>query len=175
MILIGRWAYGYRWPKLYETPGGPVKLAEFIEGKPLKSFMRSNGTFPDDILREVREGFAADALLGNRDVIGLEYDNILVDAMGRAWRIDNGGSLDFRAQGGRKVFDGFPLELWTMRDRAINSQTAAVFGEMDYGDLMLQVQVMASKRGAALDLAARRVAECVRPEIRSARGGCTTV
>jgi SPP1 gp7 family putative phage head morphogenesis protein len=147
-------ALGARAPaaRIYETPGGPVKLAEFIEGKSLKSFMRPDGTFPDDILREVRESFAADALLGNRDVIGLDYDNILVDAAGRAWRIDNGGSLDFRAQGGRKAFDGFPLDLWTMRDRAINAQTSAVFGGMDYSELMGQVRALGGRRGAALDL-----------------------
>jgi SPP1 gp7 family putative phage head morphogenesis protein len=147
-------ALGARVPaaRIYETPGGPVKLAEFVEGKSLKSFMRPDGTFPDDILREVRESFAADALLGNRDVIGLDYDNIFVDAAGRAWRIDNGGSLDFRAQGGRKAFDGFPLELWTMRDRAINAQTTAVFGGMDYGELMGQVRALGGRRGAALDL-----------------------
>jgi hypothetical protein len=147
-------ALGARVPaaRIYETPGGPVKLAEFVEGKSLKSFMRPDGTFPDDILREVRESFAADALLGNRDVIGLDYDNILVDAAGRAWRIDNGGSLDFRAQGGYKLFDGYPLELWTMRDRAINAQTTAVFGGMDYGDLMDQVRALGGRRGAALDM-----------------------
>lgn len=49
----------------------------------------------------VASGFAADAWLGNWDVVGLEFDNLLVKD-GRAYRIDTGGSMVFRAQGGLK-------------------------------------------------------------------------
>lgn len=48
------------------------------------------------------EGADVDAMLGNWDVIGMAADNILVDKDGKPWRIDNGGSLSFRAQGGKK-------------------------------------------------------------------------
>ena len=59
------------------------------------------------------EGFVVDALLANRDVIGLDRDNIL-------WRgaipirIDQGGTFEFRAMGQRKVYGPEPVELETM-------------------------------------------------------------
>jgi hypothetical protein len=54
--------------------------------------------------RDIRSGFIADAYLANWDVVGLVFDNIIKDANGDPWRIDNGGSLTFRAQGGTKDF-----------------------------------------------------------------------
>lgn len=53
------------------------------------------------VATQILDGFAADILLGNRDVIGLSKDNILVTKDG-VRRIDNGGSLLMRAQAGRK-------------------------------------------------------------------------
>ena len=53
--------------------------------------------------QEVRDGFVADAYLANWDVIGLEYDNI-VESDDGFYRIDNGGAMTFRAQGGSKKF-----------------------------------------------------------------------
>lgn len=48
------------------------------------------------------KGFVGDVLLGNWDAIGLSHDNVRVDAKGNIQRIDNGGSLLYRAQHGRK-------------------------------------------------------------------------
>ncbi len=53
-------------------------------------------------LDKVRRDFAIDAWLSNRDVFGLTYDNILTDADGNPWRIDNGGALRYRAMGEKK-------------------------------------------------------------------------
>src|SRR5262249_42888551 len=86
--------------KLYETDQGPVKVAEFIEGKPLN---RLSGAEREKAEIELGKHFAADALLGNWDVIGLGEDNILVDQAGKVYRIDNGGSLRFRARGSLKT------------------------------------------------------------------------
>ena len=49
----------------------------------------------------VLQGFAADVWLANWDAVGLELDNILI-AGRRLARIDQGGSLLFRARAGRK-------------------------------------------------------------------------
>ena len=46
---------------------------------------------------DVQKGFVADAFLANWDVVGLVYDNIVQGEDG-FYRIDNGGSLIFRAQ-----------------------------------------------------------------------------
>ncbi len=78
------------------------------------------GAAPADMLsqktsEDVQNGFVADAFLANWDVIGLVYDNIVQSDDG-FYRIDNGGSLIFRAQGGDKTYspDSIP-ELETMR------------------------------------------------------------
>ena len=61
------------------------------------------------------EGFVADALLANWDVIGLEQDNILWTEDGTPIRIDQGGCLRFRAQGETKSYGTEVVELERMR------------------------------------------------------------
>lgn len=58
------------------------------------------------------EGFIADVLLANWDVY--QNDNCLIDAGGNVIRVDNGGSLFFRAQGKLKQppFDGDVLRTY---------------------------------------------------------------
>jgi hypothetical protein len=58
-------------------------------------------------------GFMADALLANWDVVGLEQDNVLWHE-GRPTRVDQGGTLEYRAMGGTKKFGPVPSEVWTM-------------------------------------------------------------
>lgn len=64
--------------------------------------------------KDVQSGFVADAFLANWDVVGLWFDNIVQSEDG-FFRIDNGGSLIFRAQGGDKAYppDSIP-ELQSM-------------------------------------------------------------
>jgi hypothetical protein len=107
---------------------------------------------------DLQRHFAADALFGNWDVVGLSADNVLVDLAGRAWRIDNGGSFRFRAQGTKKTADQwnrYPVELWTLRNPAANKQTADVFGKMDIARISQQIKAMEGKRlNLPADLAA---------------------
>ena len=83
----------------------------------------------------VASGFAADAWLGNWDVVGLGYDNLQVGADGKAMRVDAGGSLEYRAQGGKKAFGNTVTELDSLRDPKINPQSAAVFGKLSKADI----------------------------------------
>ena len=62
---------------------------------------------------ELAEGFVADALLANWDVIGLNQDNILWQGEVPI-RLDQGGTFEFRAQGERKDYGPEPVELETM-------------------------------------------------------------
>lgn len=132
--------------KLFEDGTGSAKLARFVEGQSLGKFL-STAT-PEQksaTLAKVREHFAADALLGNWDVAGLDLDNILVDAGGTPWRIDNGGSLRFRAQGAAKTaaeWNEFPTELWSLRDAATNGKTAQVFEGLSVYDIARQIETM---------------------------------
>lgn len=84
-----------------------------------------------------KEGFGADAWLANWDTAGLSYDNMPVDKDGKAIRIDVGGSLLYRAQGGPKgdAFGTTVPEVDTLRDAAKNPVTASIFGSMNERDL----------------------------------------
>ncbi|MCA1963841.1 MAG: hypothetical protein LDL31_07845, partial [Prosthecobacter sp.] len=129
--------------RLYETAGGPVKLARFIEGQSLADALaKLPQPKRDALLAKLREHFHCDALLGNWDVIGLGKDNILVDTAGLPWRIDNGGSLRFRAMGAMKGADWneFPDELFTLRDAAKNAQAAEVFGALRLPDIARKIE-----------------------------------
>lgn len=52
--------------------------------------------------KEFMDGFGADMWLANWDAVGLDSDNVVVMPSGGVARIDQGGSLLFRAQGGDK-------------------------------------------------------------------------
>lgn len=155
-------AMGARVPeaRLYERPGKPpIKLAVFVDGRTLGQVERDDPFLYKLGTEDLRRHFAADALLGNWDVIGAGKDNVLVDEQGQAWRIDNGGSLRYRAQGTLKTadqWDEYPVELWTLR-RPVpgypdNPQTAGVFGTLGIGDLAAQVRSIESS-AAALEAA----------------------
>ncbi len=78
---------------------------------------------------EVIKNFAIDAWLANWDVVGQDADNIVM-VNNQPFRIDSGGSLMFRAQGGIKDFGAEVKELKTMLDSATAPQTSKVFGDM---------------------------------------------
>lgn len=154
--------------RLYDRPGGPVKLSRFQEGQPLNEWWRTaTPAARKAMLAEIQKGFAADALIANWDVLGLNLDNILVDATGKPWRIDNGGALRFRAQGQPKGKDwnDHTAELWTMRARYTTPELQALakaippnvqkhfadhFGDLTIYDVARQIEAM---DGAALAFA----------------------
>lgn len=139
--------------KLYETPGGPTKLAEFIDGESLADVIaRGNKAELDRVLGKVRKDFAADALIGNWDVIGLDADNILVSRTGTVYRIDNGGAFRFRAQGGGKGtgWNGYPTELFSMRDARVNRRAAEAFGTLSHNEVIAQIEALGKKRARLL-------------------------
>lgn len=100
-----------------------------------------------------REGFAVDAWLANWDVVGLGYDNLLIDAAGNAVRVDTGGALLFRAQGGKKgmAFGDKVNELLTLRDKNMNPQAASVFGDMSDAALKKSLKKVTAIKDADID------------------------
>ncbi len=139
-------AAGVRVPpaQIFETPAGPVKVAQFIAGKTLAEWQRETPAAQQaDTLRQIREAFAVDALLGNWDVAGQGNDNLLIDEAGQPWRIDNGGSLRFRAQGRAKTPQEWQPEvrdLRTMRETSSNPQTARLFAGLTDDEIAAQVE-----------------------------------
>jgi hypothetical protein len=88
---------------------------------------------------DIRSGFIADAYLANWDVVGLVFDNIIKDAKDDVWRIDNGGSLTFRAQGKPKDFS--PNDIPEL-ENMLNPEYSAgqVFGEFSEEELREQAE-----------------------------------
>lgn len=153
--------------RLYQGPGGPVKLAEFIEGETLGEVLKKGGKRAAAARKSAQELFAADALFSNRDVVGLDYDNMLVDKDGRVWRVDNGGSFRFRAQGSRKAdWDEYATDLWTLRDKAANAQTGDVFDGLDFYAISDQVLELQQRRAAILAAAPPEVQETLDRRLR---------
>lgn len=138
-------ALGVNVPKheLLETPDGPVKLAEYIEGKPLSQL---RGTARTKAIALLQKDFATDALLSNWDVIGVTADNIIVGNDGKVYRVDNGGALEFRAQGAKKIsqqWNKYPTELWTLPNFFFNASAAEVFGSLKHSELIKQIDAIA--------------------------------
>ena len=92
---------------------------------------------------DVQKGFVADAFLANWDVVGLVYDNIVQGKDG-FYRIDNGGSLIFRAQGGDKAYPpGSIPELQSMR--VPGRPTGEVFAGITEDEIGRQARELVSK------------------------------
>lgn len=111
---------------------------EYIEDTmTLKEYLKTGG--PDSLdsaKKYLQRDFAVDALLANWDVIGADYDNILVKfdhsiSKLRFIRIDVGGSLDKRAQGGQKSFGPEVKEIDSLLDTSINAQSGKIFSGVD--------------------------------------------
>jgi NACalpha-BTF3-like transcription factor len=88
---------------------------------------------------DIRSGFVADAYLANWDVTGANYDNIVQDAEGKMHRIDNGGSLTFRARGGHKEYspDQMP-ELQNMRN--LSYPAGKIFSDITEDEMRQQAE-----------------------------------
>jgi hypothetical protein len=126
--------------KLYEEDGGPVKLTEYVEGVRLYGSLSAAERKKVDA--ELAKGFVADALLANWDVIGTGEDNVGIGQDGKIYRLDNGGSLRYRAQGAPKgsSFGDTAHELMSLRDPNINNITAAAFGSLTDKDIRDQLE-----------------------------------
>lgn len=114
--------------------------------------------------QQAREGFAVDAWLGNWDVAGQAFDNI-VTSRGKPVRIDVGGSLLFRAQGQPKgpAFGDRVNEWSTLRDPS-NPEASTLFAGLTDREIIAsaervgrvkpeQIRDLVAARGLPGDLA----------------------
>lgn len=124
--------------KLYEKLGidvPEIRLAKGADGKTgIASRIIDDLSNQRQAIKDVagaQEGFVADAWLANWDVVGMEYDNLLAVG-GKAYRVDTGGALLYRAQGGAKgnLFKATVDELDSLRTASVNAQSAGVFGDI---------------------------------------------
>lgn len=106
------------------TREGKVGVASrFVEGLKTSKAALTNGKTAG-----VAEGFMTDAWLANWDVAGLKFDNLVLNG-NKAFRVDVGGALRYRAMGGLKgaAFNKTVAEIDTLLNAGKNAQTAAVF------------------------------------------------
>ena len=103
--------------------------------------------------KDVRAGFAADAWLANWDVVGLQADNLVKGQGNKAYRIDVGGSMLFRAQGKPKGFPANVPELETMRNPSIAPQASKAFQKLTPTQLRNGVKKVAAVTDAQIDYA----------------------
>ena len=136
--------------------GRQTKVAEFISGTPLGEL---EPDAKEAASAELRKHFVADAIVANWDVIGMEEDNVLVTPDGVPMRIDNGGSLKFRAQGAPKDFGPVAGEIDTLRS---SNQGRSVFGPITDAEIAAQVDAIDAIKYTVLAVADKH------PAIRSA-------
>jgi hypothetical protein len=139
--------------KLYEAAGIKVPQLELVYGPEGEIWVASK--YIDDAksdvaalksskrLKDLYEGYAVDAWLADWDVIGLDFDNILVQG-NQAIRVDVGGSLNYRAQGTAKglAFGDTVDEIDTLRN-GTNKQAAAVFKDISEDEIRESVKRIA--------------------------------
>lgn len=125
------------------SKGGPFRLAEFIKSDPDsdKKFEKTE--------KEFAKHFVIDALLANWDAVVFKkewnkYKNLILDPKGVVWRIDNGGSLRYRAKGTLKSsileWDANKVvELDNLRNKKLNKTGAKVYGALSEDEIEQQV------------------------------------
>ena len=125
-------------------PDGTVaKAGEYMEGgQQLADWEHGKSATEKQLMyKQIQKGFVADALLANWDVIGMSKDNIMIKD-GVPYRVDQGGSLKYRAQGGLKgsKFGASVGELETLRNNGLNSASASVFKGITNAEIKSQVE-----------------------------------
>ena len=139
---------------IIESAGGPIKVSQFIkDGETLAEWQTGKSAAEiQEMYKKIQDGFVADALFANHDVAGLSFDNIFI-RKGYPYRIDNGGALTFRAQGGVKTTWGPKVtELKTMLDKSTNPVTAKIFGDITEAQIHEQIEHIVEEREALLAL-----------------------
>lgn len=143
--------------ELAQLDGGPLVgktglgvKSKIVDGeRNLKSMVTQSEAFKS----KLHENFAVDAWLGNWDVVGLNYDNIITTKNDEPLRIDAGGSLLFRAKGMSKgsAFGSKVTEIDTLRDYSINPQSANVFNGVTDNDIRKGVAKIEAIQPAEID------------------------
>lgn len=117
--------------ELYDDNGTAVILSRFIPGTKVPNIKDYN---------KLAQGFIADCVLANWDVY--ENDNCLIDYAGRVVRVDNGGTLNFRAQGGQKPFTDDILGTF----QSMIQYNQNIYATLNRGDVIKQIQDIQAKK-----------------------------
>lgn len=120
--------------------GKTIYWSRYLDGPvtPVKSGML------EDTANKILDGFAADVLTANWDAIGLSFDNVVMHG-GKIVRVDQGGSLLFRAQKSRRKDAGLLMQIseWDkFVDGSTNASYASVFSRASMTPMNLGKRVI---------------------------------
>lgn len=121
--------------ELYNDNGTNILLSRFVSG--LTPVNKQSG---QKDRKDLAQHAMADVLMANWDAFC--NDNSNRDAAGRIIRVDNGGSLNFKARGDHKTFDGDVVK--TYNDMVRYNQ--AVFGELSDADIIAQIKELQQRK-----------------------------
>lgn len=121
----------------FNNDSGPYRLSQFIE-------TNKNAPTQERII-QIQRHFIVDAFLSNWDVgTNKGLDNTILNTNSELLRIDNGGSLRYRASEAKKE----PSETWdpywvteidTLRNSSINPDAASIYGLIPEDEIRRQV------------------------------------
>jgi hypothetical protein len=147
--------------RLYRQAGVPVAKGFLVQqGDALRyASERVSGSSVDeaDVAHhpDVMAGFGVDAWLGAWDVAGMDFSNLILTPDGHIVRVDHGGSLHRRAQGGVKKpmqWTAAVPELASLRNRDLNPGAGAMFEGMRQEDMARAIaRVVERISDAAID------------------------
>lgn len=132
--------FGLKTSKSFYDEESGVLISEYIDGA--KQLGSLNSVAKQSIRKEVQKGFVLDCILANYDAVGQGEDNILVKD-GEVYRIDLGGCLEYRAQGGVKHFASTALSIpFSMKEKN------PIFSNIEDEQIKEQLeQIVANKKG----------------------------
>lgn len=117
--------------QLYDDNGTAVLLSKFIPNARV---------FGPKDYEKVAKNFLADCLFANWDAY--QNDNILIDSAGRVVRVDNGGTLAYRAHGALKTFDGDIVSTFT----SMKAKNPSIAGKLDDDEIIRQINELRKKK-----------------------------
>jgi len=129
-----------------DADGTSKKVAEFVAGKTLADLKATDAKKYDAAVAKLKKHFVADALFANYDVVGMNLDNIVVGKGGKVFRVDNGGSLTYRAQGKQKDFGAEVAEIDSLRNSSVNAASAGVFGSITNKEISSQITSLLKRK-----------------------------
>ena len=141
----------YTATQIYDELGVTVpKMQLYNDDTILSEYMENtvdaNSVLDDNLRKEIMKGFVADCLLANWDAY--KNDNILVNKDdGMVYRVDNGGSLRFSAQG-RDKGDDFGDEVNELESMV--SHNLQITGKITQVEINTQIKDVLSKEKAVL-------------------------
>ena len=114
-----------------------VRVSRFIEANSKASNQHK--------AQALAQNFVADAFMSNWDIVVDGFKNVVIDQKNNLWRIDNGGSLRYRAIGdlkkGHPSWDPLTVtDLETLRDPQQNPAGARVYGQLTPDEIKAQAQ-----------------------------------